>query len=104
MTSGMQGQKDAVNSAHFPLYRYNPELLTQGRNPLTLDCKAPTMKFSEHAMKENRFRVLKQTNPQQAAKLMAIADQKVLAKFDLLQKLAAMPACTGEIATGGEKG
>ncbi|MEI8121729.1 MAG: pyruvate:ferredoxin (flavodoxin) oxidoreductase [bacterium] len=98
MTSGMQGQKDAVNSAHFPLYRFNPALLEQGKNPLTLDSKAPTMSFSEHAMKENRFRVLKQMNPEHAAKLMAIADKKVLAKYDMLTKLAGMAPCTGEVA------
>ncbi|MEI8351191.1 MAG: pyruvate:ferredoxin (flavodoxin) oxidoreductase [bacterium] len=97
MTSGMQGQKDAVNSAHFPLYRFNPELAAQGKNPLTLDSKPPTMKFSEHAMKENRFRVLKQMNPVEAEKLMAVADRKVLAKYDMLTKLAAMAPCTGEI-------
>jgi pyruvate-ferredoxin/flavodoxin oxidoreductase len=97
MTSGMQGQKDAVNSAHFPLYRFNPELAAQGKNPLTLDSKPPTMKFSEHAMKENRFRVLKQMNPAEAEKLMAVADRKVLAKYDMLTKLAAMAPCTGEI-------
>ena len=103
MTSGMQGQKDAVNSAHFPLYRHNPELLEQGKNPLTLDSKAPTMSFSEHAMKENRFRVLKQMNPEHAAKLMAIADKKVVAKYDLLQKLAAMPPCVGELVVAAPK-
>jgi pyruvate-ferredoxin/flavodoxin oxidoreductase len=97
MTSGMQGQKDAVNSAHFPLYRHNPELTAQGKNPLALDSKPPTMSFSEHAMKENRFRVLKQMNPEQAGKLMAIADKKVLAKYDMLQKLAGMAPCTGEV-------
>jgi pyruvate-ferredoxin/flavodoxin oxidoreductase len=98
MTSGMQGQKDAVNSAHFPLYRHNPDLTAQGKNPLVLDSKAPTMKFSEHAMKENRFRVLKQMNPEHAAKLMGIADKKVLAKYDMLQKLAAMAPCAGDVA------
>ena len=99
MTSGMQGQKDAVNSAHFPLYRFNPDALVQGKNPLTLDSKPPTMKFSEHAMKENRFRVLKQINPGQAGKLMEMADKKFAAKFDMLTKLAAMAPCTGEVAT-----
>ena len=75
-----------------------PELLAQGKNPLTLDSKPPTMKFSEHAMKENRFRVLKQANEAEATRLMGIADQKVLAKFDLLTKLAGLPPCTGEVA------
>jgi pyruvate-ferredoxin/flavodoxin oxidoreductase len=98
MNSGMQGQKDAVNSAHFPLYRFNPELTEQGKNPLSLDSKPPTMTFSEHAMKENRFRVLKQMNPDHATKLMAIVDKKILAKYDMLTKLAGMEPCSGSIA------
>jgi pyruvate-ferredoxin/flavodoxin oxidoreductase len=103
MTSGMQGQKDAVNSAHFPLYRHNPELTEQGKNPLSLDSKPPTMTFSEHAMKENRFRVLKQMAPEQAKALMAIVDKKVLAKYDMLTKLAAMEPCSGTIAAPAPK-
>jgi pyruvate-ferredoxin/flavodoxin oxidoreductase len=102
MTSGMQGQKEAVSSGHFPLYRYNPELTAQGKNPLVLDSKAPTMKFSEHAMKENRFRLLTQTNPAHAGELMARADKLVLAKFDLLSKLAGLPACSGEAAPAAD--
>jgi pyruvate-ferredoxin/flavodoxin oxidoreductase len=103
MTSGMQGQKDAVNSAHFPLYRYNPELTAQGKNPLTLDSKAPTMSFSEHAMKENRFRVLKQMNPEHAKNLMDVVDKKVLVKFDMLTKLAGMEPCSGAVVEAAPK-
>ena len=99
MTSGMQHQKDAVNSAHFPLYRYNPELTKEGKNPLTLDSKAPTMKFSESVAKENRFKVLRKMNPEQAAKLMSIADAKVAAKFDMLSKLAAMAPCESKVVS-----
>ncbi len=95
MAAGMQNQKEAVASGHFPLYRFNPDLAKEGKNPLTLDSKPPTMKFSEHAMKENRFRVLKQVSPEQAERLMAEADRLVAARYDLLQKLAAMPLCTG---------
>jgi pyruvate-ferredoxin/flavodoxin oxidoreductase len=93
MTTGLQNQKEAVISGHFPLYRYNPELSKQGKNPLILDSKTPTMKFSEHAMKENRFRVLSKTNPEDAERLMAEADKLVSAKFDLLQKLANLEPC-----------
>jgi len=82
-----------VQSGHFPLYRFNPKLSEQGKNPLTLDSKPPTMKFSEHAMKENRFRILTKTKPETAQRLMATADKRVAAKFDLLQKLADLPPC-----------
>ncbi len=95
MTNGLENQKEAVASGHFPLYRYNPELTAQGKNPLTLDSKAPTMKFSEHALKENRFRILTKSNPENAKALLAEADKLFAAKFDLLQKLADMDVCSG---------
>jgi len=93
MTTGLRNQKDAVASGHFPLYRYNPELSAQGKNPLQLDSKPPTMSFSEHALKENRFRILTKSNPEASKRLLANADKLVAAKFDLLQKLADMDVC-----------
>jgi pyruvate-ferredoxin/flavodoxin oxidoreductase len=90
MTTGLENQKEAVESGHFPLYRYNPELAAAGKNPLKVDSKAPTMKFSEHAMKENRFRILTKSKPENAKKLLAQADQFFAAKYDLLTKMAAM--------------
>jgi pyruvate-ferredoxin/flavodoxin oxidoreductase len=93
MVTGLQEQKNAVESGHFPLYRYNPALTAQGKNPLVLDSKPPTMKFSEHALMENRFRSLTKTNPDNAKRLLDLADQKVTARYDLLQKLAGMEPC-----------
>ncbi len=90
MINGLQEQKEAVASGHFPLYRYNPDLAKEGKNPLTLDSKLPTMKFSEHAVKENRFKMLVKSNPEQSKLLLDKADQLFKAQFDLLQKLAAM--------------
>ncbi len=93
MRFGLTQQKEAVNSGHFPLYRYDPRLTEQGQNPLKLDSKTPTMAFSEHAMRENRFRTLSQSDPETAKRLMAKADLLVAAKFDLLQKLAGLDPC-----------
>jgi pyruvate-ferredoxin/flavodoxin oxidoreductase len=90
MRTGEQNQRDAVASGHFPLYRYNPELAKQGKNPLTLDSKAPTMKFSETAAKENRFKQLMQAQPEVAKALMDQADRLFASKYDLLQKMAAL--------------
>jgi len=93
MTDGLERQKEAVISGHFPLYRFHPENVKQGKNPLTLDSKEPTMSFSEHAMKENRFKVLSKTDPENAKKLMAEADKLVPARYDLLRQLAALDTC-----------
>jgi pyruvate-ferredoxin/flavodoxin oxidoreductase len=97
MTRGLVAEKEAVQSGHFPLYRYNPDLAKQGKNPLTMDSKMPTVKYSEMAMKENRFRVLKQTNPEIAQRLMQEADKLVAARADLYQKLAGLPPCSTEL-------
>ena len=90
MTCGLQEQKDAVASGHFPLYRYNPELAKQGKNPLILDSKPPTMSFVEHAMNENRFKILAGSNPDRAKTLLEKADKMFKAKYTLLQKLSEM--------------
>jgi len=95
MTTGLDEQKSAVKSGHFPLMRYNPDLVAEGKNPLSMDSKPPTMKFSEHAMKENRFRILAKSSPDHAKRLLAEADKRVAAKFDLLQKLAGLEPCEG---------
>ncbi len=93
MVDGLLQQKEAVQSGHFPLYRYNPLRSAEGKNPLQLDSKEPTMKFSEHALKENRFRSLTKTNPENAKALLEMADKQVLAKYDLLRKLADLEPC-----------
>ena len=97
MTKGLLAQKDAVQSGRFPLYRFNPDLIKEGKNPLTLDSKPPVLKYSEAVMKENRFRVLAQTYPENAKRLMEEADKLIMARSDLYQKLAALPPCSGEI-------
>ena len=95
MTEGLSHQKQAVQSGHYPLYRYNPDLTAQGKNPFQLDSKTPTESFRDFASSENRFRSLTKTNPENAEKLMGLADQLLAAKFDLYTKLAEMGPCQG---------
>ena len=90
MTSAVDEQKKAVACGHWPLYRYNPDLAAQGKNPLNLDSKAPTISFEEYAWGENRYRVLKKNNPEAAAALMGKANEWTARKFSLYEKLAAM--------------
>ncbi len=96
MTTGMENQKRAVQSGHFPLFRYNPDLTAQGKNPLILDSKAPTISYSDFATKENRFRVLQKLNPENAKKFLGEGDKLVAARFDMYSKLASMEPCSGE--------
>jgi len=90
MTSGVDENKKAVASGYWPLYRYNPALAADGKNPLQLDSKTPTISFEEYAYGENRYRVLKKNNPVAAAELMKKATEWTVRRFDLYEKLAAM--------------
>lgn len=55
MTKGVQTEIDAVESGYWHLFRYNPDLIEQGKNPLTIDSKAPTTSLENHLLKERRF-------------------------------------------------
>ena len=90
MTTAVDEQKNAVNCGHWQLFRYNPDLACQGQNPLQLDSKTPTMSFADYALGENRYRVLKKTNPKAADALMAQATEWNSRRFDLYEKMAAM--------------
>ncbi len=90
MTTAVDEQKKAVNSGYWPLYRYNPALIAECKNPLQLDSKTPTIEFSEYTKGQNRYRMLKKANPEQAEALMVKAGQGVKAHFAYYQKLAAL--------------
>jgi pyruvate-ferredoxin/flavodoxin oxidoreductase len=90
MTSAVDGQRRAVSCGHWPLYRYNPVLVAQNKNPLQLDSKAPTISFEEYASGENRYRVLKKNNPAAAAELIKKANEWTARRFALYEKMAAM--------------
>jgi pyruvate-ferredoxin/flavodoxin oxidoreductase len=88
LVNGCEHQKQAVNSGHWPLYRFNPQLKDEGKNPLQLDSKAPTLDFEEYAYGENRYRSLKQTKPEAAAELMKLASNDAVQRYALMEQLA----------------
>jgi pyruvate-ferredoxin/flavodoxin oxidoreductase len=90
MTTAVDEQKKVVSSGYWPLYRYNPALAAEGKNPLQLDSKAPTTSFEEFANGENRYRVLKKINPEVAGLLMKKASAWTASRFEYYQKLAAL--------------
>jgi len=88
MTTGYTEQKKAVACGHWPLYRFDPRLKQQGKNPLQLDSKPPTIGFDEYAYGENRYRTLRQSQPQAAERLMKLAKADAVNRYDLLEQLS----------------
>ena len=85
LSQGLEQQKKAVKCGHWPLYRYNPVLENEGKNPLTIDSKAPSIPFAEYALGENRYRMLKLTNPAMVDELMGKAQEDVDKAWKFLQ-------------------
>jgi pyruvate-ferredoxin/flavodoxin oxidoreductase len=90
MTEGVDAQKKAVQSGYWPLYRYNPALAAECKNPLQLDSKAATISFEEYTNNENRYRMLKKANPKGAEAMMKQAGEWARAHFAYYQKLASL--------------
>ncbi len=90
MAKGMQHQKRAVESGHFPLFRFNPDLAAKGQNPLKLDSKAPKISFEDYAYAQTRFKMLTKSKPEQAKKFLHIASDNTMKKRSYLEQLAKM--------------
>ncbi len=89
MAEGMNNQKLAVDSGHWPLFRYNPALALEGKNPFKLDSKPPKIKFEEYAYKEIRYKMLTKSNPAEAHRLLALSQQDVDDRWKQYEQLAA---------------
>ena len=86
---GLEQQKLAVQSGYWPLIRYNPNLAKEGKNPLQLDSKAPSIPLEEYTYNENRYKMLTRTMPEVAKKLLKEAQEGVLERWKLYERLAA---------------
>lgn len=75
MSKGLEQQKLAVDSGAWLLYRYNPMLAKEGKNPLQLDCKEPTIPIQDYLYKEGRYRMLTQSKPDVAERLLKAAQE-----------------------------
>jgi pyruvate-ferredoxin/flavodoxin oxidoreductase len=88
MAKGMVQQKLAVESGHWPLYRFDPRLHAQGKNPLQLEYKGPQIPLKDYIYNETRFRMLVQSNPAAAEKLLGEAQEEVKDRWELLKNKA----------------
>ncbi|MEZ5359599.1 MAG: pyruvate:ferredoxin (flavodoxin) oxidoreductase [Candidatus Zixiibacteriota bacterium] len=96
MSHGFDEQVKAVKSGHWPLMRFNPTLIADGKNPLKLDSKPPSIPYSEYAMGENRWRTLKLIDPERAERLAELAQQDVSLRFNVYAQVAEMNFKLGE--------
>ncbi|MBN1807605.1 MAG: pyruvate:ferredoxin (flavodoxin) oxidoreductase [Planctomycetes bacterium] len=100
MTRGMDLQKDAVNSGHWPLFRFDPRLEAAGKNPFQLDSKAPSMAYKDYAFQQTRFKTLTQTFPEEAERLQKLAQQDADRRWKTYSEFAEM----GQNTTGADLG
>jgi len=80
--------KKAVEAGYWPLYRYNPQLAEEGKNPLTIDSKDPTGDYQEFIKGETRYTSLMKQFPEAAEKLFAQAEKDAAARLAVYKKLA----------------
>ena len=88
MTTGMQNQKAAVDSGQWLLYRFNPNRIEAGENPLMLDSRTPTRKVRDFMLMETRFKMLTKTKPEDAKRLWAAAQHDAETRFHFYEYLA----------------
>jgi len=100
MFKGLNQQKLAVASGAWQLYRYDPRLETEGKNPLQLDSKAPTVKVSEYAYNETRYRMLLQSDEERAELLMKAAQSDAERRWSIYEQLAQMDFSKKEADAG----
>lgn len=90
MVSGLDQQKKAVESGHWMLMRYNPDLAKEGKNPLTLDSKAPSLPLRDYIMNENRYKSLFTIDPAAAERLLKDEEADIRARWRYYSHMAAM--------------
>jgi len=88
LSNNHQQQQLAVKSGHWPLFRYNPNRIKQGKNPMHLDSSPPSIPYQDFIRTEARFDMLWQTHPEDAEKYLAQAQRDVNHRYHYYQQLA----------------
>lgn len=88
---GLEQQKLAVQSGYWPLYRYNPDLIAQGKNPLVLESKDPSIPFEQYAYNETRYSMLLKSNEERATELMHKAQEDITHRWEEYRQLSQIP-------------
>jgi len=90
LKNGLSQQKLAVQSGHWPLFRFDPRRAAEGKNPMQLDSKAPSVPLEDYIYNETRYSMLRQSHPEEAKKLLEDARQDVAARWKMYETWASM--------------
>jgi pyruvate-ferredoxin/flavodoxin oxidoreductase len=90
MRTGLEQQKLAVDSGAWVLYRYDPRRAEEGLNPLQLDSKAPKIPLRDYAYRETRFKMLTRSKPEEAERLMKLAQEDVKSRWQMYEQMATL--------------
>jgi pyruvate-ferredoxin/flavodoxin oxidoreductase len=101
MAYGMDQQKAAVNSGYWPLFRYNPDLAAQHKNPFQLDSRAPSIGLKQYIYNETRYTMLVKSNPEHAKELLAQAEEDVASRWRLYEHMSHQPTNGGGPGSAG---
>ncbi|HQQ89107.1 MAG TPA: pyruvate:ferredoxin (flavodoxin) oxidoreductase, partial [Oscillospiraceae bacterium] len=91
MGNSMGEEKRAVDAGYWHLFRYDPRLAAEGKNPFQLDSKAPTASYRDFIMNEVRYSSLVRTFPDRAEVLFKKAEENAEEKFEHLEQLTKTP-------------
>ena len=84
-----------MDSGRWLLYRYDPDRVSEGKNPLQLDMRSPKRPVSESMYQENRFKMLTKSNPEAAKHLLAEAQTDIQTRWQMYEYLAARQLVVG---------
>ena len=90
MAKGMHQQKLAVESGYWPLYRYQPKLAAENKNPFQLDSHDPKIPLQDYIYTEGRYRMLRQSDPEAAKFLLEKAQSAVNHRWQQYKQMAEM--------------
>lgn len=88
MGKSVENEADAVKAGYWHLYRYNPQLKAEGKNPFSLDSKEPTESFREFIMGQNRYAAIAKMFPEESEELFAMAEQNAKERYEGYKKMA----------------
>ena len=89
MGNSIAEEKKAVETGYWHLWRFNPQLADEGKNPFVLDSKEPTGNVKDFMMGENRYLMLKKGYPEIADQLFDKAEKDLAARYAVYKKMAA---------------